>query len=71
MIDRLVWRRRGNPDPTTTRGKDAEPSAKALEANRLGLPEHLIPRYGLVVHGDVAGIEGVRRGFPTGWTGWV
>jgi len=40
----------GNPDPTTTHGKDAE-KAKALELRGWDYPKHLDKRvYGLVVH---------------------
>lgn len=70
MIDRLVCADGGNPDPTTTRGKDAE-LAKALELAGWDYPKHLAGRaYGLVVHGDVAGIEGVRRGLSD-WLDWM
>ena len=59
MIDRLVCADGGNPDPTSTSGKDAE-KAKAIELQGWAYPKHLAGRvYGLVVHGDVAGIEGV------------
>jgi multimeric flavodoxin WrbA len=70
MIDRLVCADGGNPDPTSTHGK------KALEAKHMELagwdyPKHLAGRaYGLVVHGDVAGIEGVRRGLSD-WLDWM
>ena len=58
MIDRLVCADGGNPDPTSTHGK--KPEAKALELKGWPYPKHLAGRvYGLVVHGDVAGIEGV------------
>jgi len=70
MIDRLVCADGGNPDPTTTGGKDAE-KAKALELAGWDYPKHLAGRtYGLVVHGDVAGIEGVRRGLSD-WLDWM
>ncbi|WP_426196105.1 flavodoxin family protein [Massilia sp. DWR3-1-1] len=70
MIDRLVCADGGNPDPTTTHGKDAE-KAKALELQGWDYPKHLAERaYGLVVHGDVAGIEGVRRGLSD-WLDWM
>jgi multimeric flavodoxin WrbA len=60
MIDRLVCADGGNPDPSSTHGKKAE-EAKALEKD-WHYPKHLAGRaYGLVVHGDVAGIEGTRR----------
>ena len=70
MIDRLVCADGGNPDPTTTSGKNAE-KAKALELAGWPYPKHLAGRvYGLVVHGDVAGIEGVRRQL-TDWLDWM
>lgn len=70
MIDRLVCADGGNPDPTTTHGKKAE-EAKALELAGWDYPKHLQDRaYGLVVHGDVAGIEGTRRGLSD-WLDWM
>lgn len=70
MIDRLVCADGGNPDPTTTSGKNAE-KAKAIELAGWDYPKHLAGRaYGLVVHGDVAGIEGVRRGLSD-WLDWM
>lgn len=70
MIDRLVCADGGNPDPTTTSGKDPD-KAKALELAGWDYPKHLAGRtYGLVVHGDVAGIEGVRRGLSD-WLDWM
>lgn len=70
MMDRLVCADGGNPDPTSTSGKNAE-LAKALEKNGWDYPKHLSGRaYGMVVHGDVAGIEGVRRGLSD-WLDWM
>jgi multimeric flavodoxin WrbA len=70
MIDRLVCADGGNPDPTTTHGKRAK-EAKELELKGWSYPKHLAGRvYGLVVHGDVAGIEGVRRGLSD-WLDWM
>ena len=70
MIDRLVCADGGNPDPTTTHGKKAL-EAKALELKGWDYPKHLSGRiYGVVVHGDVAGIEGVRRSL-TDWLDWM
>jgi multimeric flavodoxin WrbA len=70
MIDRLVCADGGNPDPTTTHGKDPE-AAKALELKGWDYPKHLAGRtYGVVVHGDVAGIEGVRRALCD-WLDWM
>lgn len=69
MIDRLVCADGGNPDPSSTHGKEAE-EAKALEEN-WDYPKHLAGRaYGLVVHGDVAGIEGLRRSLSD-WLDWM
>ena len=70
MIDRLVCADGGNPDPTTTHGKTPL-EAKALELKGWDYPKHLSGRaYGVVVHGDVAGIEGVRRSL-TDWLDWM
>jgi len=61
MMDRLVCADGGNPDPTTTRGKDPA-LAKALELKGWDYPKHLAGRaYSIVVHGDAAGPENVRR----------
>lgn len=70
MIDRLVCADGGNPDPTTTHGKNAE-KAKEVELAGWSYPKHLAGRaYGLVVHGDVAGIESLRRGLSD-WLDWM
>ena len=70
MIDRLVCADGGNPDPTSTSGKKAG-QAKALEMAGWDYPKHLAGRaYGLVVHGDVAGIEGSRRALSD-WLDWM
>ncbi len=70
MVDRLVCADGGNPDPTSTHGKKPE-EAKALELKGWDYPKHLDGRaYGLVVHGDVAGIEGARRSL-TDWLDWM
>jgi multimeric flavodoxin WrbA len=70
MIDRLVCADGGNPDPTSTSGKNAA-KAKALELRGWPYPKHLAGRvYGLVVHGDVAGIEGVRHALSD-WLDWM
>ena len=61
MIDRLVCADGGNPDPTTTRGKSPQ-LAKALEMNGWHYPRHLAGRlFSIVVHGDAAGAETLRR----------
>ncbi|CAN7339000.1 flavodoxin family protein [Pseudoduganella sp. LjRoot289] len=70
MMDRLVCADGGNPDPTSTHGKKAA-EAKALELAGWGYPKHLAGRaYGLVVHGDVAGAESLRRNLSD-WLGWM
>ncbi len=59
MIDRLVCADGGNPDPTSTGGKDPE-RAKALELAGWDYPKHLAGRaFSVVVHGDAAGVEGL------------
>lgn len=61
MIDRLVCADGGNPDPTTTKGKDPD-LAKALERNGWDYPQHLAGRtFGVVVHGDVEGVKELRH----------
>jgi len=61
MMDRLVCADGGNPDPTSTHGKDAE-EAKRLELAGWDYPRHLAGRiFSVVVHGDVEGAENVRR----------
>jgi multimeric flavodoxin WrbA len=70
MMDRLVCADGGNADPTSTQGKDAA-LAKAIEMRGWEYPKHLAGRaYGVVVHGDVAGIEGTRRGLCD-WLDWM
>ena len=70
MVDRLVCADGGNPDPTSTDGKDPK-KAKKLELAGWPYPKHLAGRvYGLVVHGDVAGTEGVRRSLAD-WLDWM
>lgn len=66
MMDRLVCADGGNPDPTTTRGKDPA-LAKALELAGWGYPRHLAGRrFAIVVHGDTVGAETLRRSL-TDW----
>ena len=66
MIDRLVCADGGNPDPTTTQGKDPV-RAKALELADWPYPRHLAGRYfAVVVHGDAEGTDILRRSL-TGW----
>ena len=70
MIDRLVCADGGNPDPTSTHGKKAV-EAKKLELAGWDYPKHLAGRaYGVVVHGDVAGIESTRRALSD-WLDWM
>jgi multimeric flavodoxin WrbA len=70
MIDRLVCAAGGNPDPTSTQGKDAA-KAKALELAGWPYPQHLAGRvYGLVVHGDVEGVEATRSALGD-WLDWM
>ena len=66
MIDRLVCADGGNPDPTTTHGKNPE-EAKALELKGWDYPRHLAGRrFAIFTHGDAAGAEAVRRAL-TDW----
>lgn len=61
MIDRLVCADGGNPDPTSTAGKDPK-KAKALELQGWPYPRHLKGRaYSVIVHGDAEGAETLRR----------
>jgi multimeric flavodoxin WrbA len=61
MMDRLVCADGGNPDPTSTHGKNPE-EAKALEMKGWGYPRHLAGRaFAVVVHGDTDGVNAVRR----------
>ena len=61
MIDRLVCADGGNPDPTTTQGKNPA-LAKELELKGWGYPKHLAGRaFAVVAHGDAAGPENLRR----------
>jgi multimeric flavodoxin WrbA len=61
MIDRLVCADGGNPDPTTTHGKDPA-AAKALELGGWPFPRHLAGRaFAVIAHGDSQGHEGVRE----------
>jgi multimeric flavodoxin WrbA len=70
MIDRLVCADGGNPDPTLTHGKDPE-LAKRVELDGWNYPKHLAGRvFGVVVHGDVAGIEETRYAL-TDWLEWM
>ena len=69
MMDRMVCADGGNPDPTSTGGKDPE-KAKAIELDGWNYPKHLNGRvYGVVVHGDVAGAQEVREALCE-WLDW-
>jgi multimeric flavodoxin WrbA len=70
MIDRLVCADGGNPDLTTTQGKDPA-LAKALELKGWSYPKHLAGRgFALVVHGDVAGVERLGADLAD-WLSWM
>ena len=70
MIDRMVCADGGNPDPTSTHGKKVA-EAKAIEEKGWDYPKHVAGRaYGVVVHGDVAGVEVHRRNL-TDWLDWM
>ncbi len=61
MIDRLVCADGGNPDPTTTHGKDPQ-LAKEVELAGWSYPKHLAGRaFAVITHGDAAGPENLRR----------
>jgi multimeric flavodoxin WrbA len=66
MIDRLVCADGGNPDPTSTGGKDAA-KAKALELKGWDYPRHLAGRaFAIVAHADAEGAQNVRHAL-TNW----
>jgi multimeric flavodoxin WrbA len=70
MIDRLVCADGGNPDPTSTHGKKVA-EAKQIEQKGWSYPKHLAGRvYGVVVHGDVAGIESQAHALCD-WLDWM
>lgn len=61
MMDRLVCADGGNPDPTTTHGKNVR-EAKEIEIAGWPYPRHLAGRvFGVFAHGDSAGAENLRR----------
>jgi multimeric flavodoxin WrbA len=61
MMDRLVCADGGNPDPTLTGGKNPQ-RAKEVELKGWHYPRHLAGRvFSVVVHGDAAGAETLRR----------
>ncbi len=66
LMDRLVCADGGNPDPTSTQGKDAG-AAKAIELRGWNYPRHLAGRaFAVVVHGDADGVNNVRHAL-TDW----
>jgi multimeric flavodoxin WrbA len=66
MIDRLVCADGGNPDPTSTKGKDPE-VAKEIEMKGWDYPRHLQGRvYSVVVHGDTVGVDDHKNAL-TSW----
>ena len=70
MIDRMVCADGGNPDITSTHGKKVK-EAKQIEQDGWDYPKHVAGRvYGVVVHGDVAGVESHRRNL-TDWLDWM
>jgi multimeric flavodoxin WrbA len=70
MIDRLVCADGGNPDPTTTHGKNAA-KAKAIELEGWDYPKHLAGRaFAVIVHGDVAGSDVVKYALCD-WLEWM
>ncbi|HWN38840.1 MAG TPA: flavodoxin family protein [Gammaproteobacteria bacterium] len=70
MIDRLVCADGGNPDPTSTHGKNAA-KAKAIELEGWDYPKHLAGRaFAVVVHGDVAGVGEVKNALCD-WLEWM
>ncbi|WP_157288426.1 flavodoxin family protein [Uliginosibacterium gangwonense] len=70
MMDRMVCADGGNPDPTTTHGKHLA-EAKLIEEKGWDYPKHLAGRvFGVVVHGDVAGVESHRRNLCD-WLAWM
>lgn len=69
MIDRLVCADGGNPDPTSTGGKDPE-RAKRLELDGWDYPRHLAGRaFAVVVHGDTEGTRALRHALVDWLTG--
>jgi multimeric flavodoxin WrbA len=70
MIDRLVCADGGNDNPSSTHGKTVS-KAKLIERKGWDYPKHLASRvYGVVVHGDVAGVEAQRRNLCD-WLDWM
>jgi multimeric flavodoxin WrbA len=70
MIDRMVCADGGNPDPSSTHGKHVV-EAKRIEEKGWDYPKHVAGRtYGVVVHGDVAGVESQCHAL-TDWLDWI
>ena len=68
MIDRMVCADGGNPDITSTHGKDVE-EAKKLELKGWNYPRHLAGRlFAVVVHADAEGADIVSRSVSS-WLG--
>src|SRR4029078_5576238 len=66
MMARMGCADGGNPDPTSTGGKDPE-KAKAIELKGWDYPRHLAGRvFSIVVHSDAAGVEDLRQNL-TNW----
>lgn len=66
MIDRLVCADGGNPDPTTTQGKDPQ-LAKSVELQGWSYPRHLQGRiFSVIVHGDTQGVDELKNAL-TAW----
>jgi multimeric flavodoxin WrbA len=66
MMDRLVCADGGNPDPSSTQGKDPE-RAKQIELKGWHYPRHLEGRmFGVIVHGDAEGADTLRHSL-TDW----
>lgn len=60
MMDRLVCADGGNPDPSSTQGKNAK-MAKEIELKGWDYPKHLAGRlFSVLVHGDAAGVDQLR-----------
>lgn len=66
MIDRLVCADGGNPDPTSTDGKNPQ-LAKELELKGWEYPRHLEGRvFSVIVHGDTMGVDDLKNSL-TSW----
>jgi multimeric flavodoxin WrbA len=68
MIDRLVCADGGNPDPSSTHGKDPA-KAKEIELAGWPYPRHLAGRvFSVIAHGDSVGAEAVQSALAS-WLG--